>query len=84
MVGEPGGTRFAPLRTTMPNEVLRDELQRLVAAGAQLVEVLPAEQYADEHLPGAISVPLEELSRETVASTLRADRPVIVYCEGVD
>jgi len=34
----------------MPTVILRDEVQRLVAAGAQLVEVLPAEEYATEKM----------------------------------
>jgi phage shock protein E len=57
----------------------RDELQRLLAAGAELVEVLPRPEYEEEHLPGAISVPLERLGRETAAQLDRG-RPVIVYC----
>jgi len=36
----------------MPTPIDRDEVQRLVAAGAQLVEVLPAAEFEDEHLPG--------------------------------
>jgi rhodanese-related sulfurtransferase len=68
----------------MPNEVLRGELRRLVAAGAQLVEVLPAEEYADQHLPDAINMPLETINRESALSKLRVDRPVIVYCQGVE
>lgn len=47
--------------------------------GAQLVEVLPREEYEDEHLPGAINVPLKELDRKTTAG-LRKDAPVIAYC----
>ncbi|MBA2567614.1 MAG: rhodanese-like domain-containing protein [Thermoleophilaceae bacterium] len=47
--------------------------------GAQLVEVLPAEEYEEEHLPGAINIPLKELDRESV-TRLRRDAPVIVYC----
>ena len=57
----------------------RDELQRLLATGAQLVEVLPPAEYEDEHLPGAINIPLKELNRET-ALQLEQSRPVIVYC----
>jgi len=57
----------------------RDEVQRLLAEGAQLVEVLPRPEYEEEHLPGAINIPLKELNRET-ASVLRRDQPVIVYC----
>jgi rhodanese-related sulfurtransferase len=63
----------------MPTAVDRDEVQRLVAAGAQLVEVLPQPEYEEEHLPGAINLPLKELNRET-AKQLDRDRPVIVYC----
>ena len=46
---------------------------------AQLVEVLPAAEYEDEHLPGAISLPLKELDRETTRMLDRA-RPVVAYC----
>ncbi len=63
----------------MPTEVTRDEVQQLVAAGAQLVDVLPADEYAAEHIAGAVNLPLKELNRET-AARLAADRPVIVYC----
>jgi rhodanese-related sulfurtransferase len=51
-----------------------------VNAGAQLVEVLPVEDFRREHLPGAISIPLPELTAERAAATLDHDRPVIVYC----
>ncbi len=63
----------------MPTAVFRDEVKRLVDEGAQLVEVLPAEEYEEEHLPGAINIPLKELDRETT-TRLRRDAPVIVYC----
>ena len=54
-------------------------MQRLVADGAQLVEVLPRPEYEEEHIAGAINLPLKELNRET-ARQLDRDRPVIVYC----
>lgn len=58
----------------------RDDVQRLlVEENAQLVEVLPAEEYQDEHLPGAINIPLKELG-ERALHELDATRPVIVYC----
>jgi rhodanese-related sulfurtransferase len=41
--------------------------------------VLPRDEYEEEHLPGAINLPLKELNRET-ARRLRRDQPVIVYC----
>jgi rhodanese-related sulfurtransferase len=54
-------------------------LRRLLDEGAQLVEVLPAEEYAEEHLPGAISIPLKELDADS-ALQLDRSRPVVVYC----
>jgi len=64
----------------MPRSIERHELQRLLAEQkAQLVEVLPADEYADEHLPGAINIPLKQLDHATTRRLDRA-RPVIVYC----
>ena len=64
----------------MPTPIDRDEVQRLLAEeAAQLVEVLPAAEYADEHLPGAINVPLKKLDEQTTHQLDRG-RPVIVYC----
>ena len=63
----------------MPRGIDREEVQRLVAGGAQLVEVLPAHEYDDDHLPGAISLPLRRLETEAV-DLLDRNRPVIVYC----
>ena len=57
----------------------RRHLQELVGKGAQLVEVLPAEEYAEDHLPGAISIPLRHVDEQGV-SALDRQRPVIVYC----
>jgi rhodanese-related sulfurtransferase len=64
----------------MPQVIDRKQLQTLrEEAHAQLVEVLPARQYHDVHLPGALNLPLQELDAES-AAILQRDRPVIVYC----
>lgn len=64
----------------MPTSIDRHQVQRLLAEQqAQLVEVLPAAEYEDEHVPGAINIPLKELDRQTT-SRLDPSRPVIVYC----
>ncbi len=47
---------------------------------AQLVDVLPAAEYDEEHIAGAISLPLKELSPATAQATLEGSRPVITYC----
>ena len=57
----------------------RDQLRDLVAKGAQLVEVLPEEEYREDHLPGAINIPLQHLDRDG-AARLDPNRTVIVYC----
>ena len=64
----------------MPTPIDRNEVQRLLAdEQAQLVEVLPEAEFADEHLPGAISIPLKQLNRERTQQLDRS-HPVIVYC----
>ena len=63
----------------MPVSIGRDQVIELVARGAQLVEALPADEYDEEHLPGAIHLPIKSLSAEA-ASVLDLSRPVIVYC----
>jgi rhodanese-related sulfurtransferase len=55
------------------------EVRELLGRGAQLVEVLPAEEYEELHLPGAINVPLKELDAQR-AERLDRERPVVVYC----
>lgn len=56
-------------------------LRRLLDApgGAQLVEVLPADEYAEMHLPGAVNIPLKTLAAAALAR-LDPARPTVVYC----
>jgi rhodanese-related sulfurtransferase len=63
----------------VPAVVLYDELRGLLDRGAQLVEVLPREEYRELHLPRAINIPLKELDRRTT-SPLDRSRPVVAYC----
>jgi rhodanese-related sulfurtransferase len=64
----------------MPTRIERDEVQRLVAQdGAQLAEVLPAAEYDEVHLAGAINLPLKQLDKKA-AQALDPTRPIIVYC----
>jgi rhodanese-related sulfurtransferase len=62
----------------MPAVIGRDELRKLTDQQAQLVEVLPADEYDWAHLPGAVNLPLKELDAR--AGQLDRSRPVIVYC----
>ena len=63
----------------MPRTIGRQEVQGLNEEGAQLVEVLPAEEYEEQHLPGAISIPLRRIDREALGRLDRT-RAIVVYC----
>ena len=64
----------------MPAAATREEVQELFRLGAALVEVLPRAEFAEEHLPGALSLPLKELDRSTAEALPRRGRPLVVYC----
>lgn len=62
-------------------QVGRDELLRRVRAGEVIVlDVRPAEEYAAGHIPGAVSVPLDQLDQRL--SELPGDTPIVAYCRG--
>jgi rhodanese-related sulfurtransferase len=64
----------------MPSQVfLVSEVKRFLEQGAQLVDVLGDDEFAHDHLPGAINIPLKRLDEKTVAG-LDRQRPVLVYC----
>jgi rhodanese-related sulfurtransferase len=62
----------------MPETIDTERVQKLLGSGAQLVDVLPAETYAREHLPGAVNIPLAEIG--TAADRLDRSCATIVYC----
>jgi len=63
----------------MPKEIRREEVRTLLAAGAQLVEVLPSPEYEEDHLPGAIHLPLRKIDSDAV-NVLDRNRALVVYC----
>jgi rhodanese-related sulfurtransferase len=62
--------------------VTRQELARRLADGGDLVvlDVRPAAEHAAGHLPGAVSIPVDELQRRL--AELPADREIVAYCRG--
>jgi rhodanese-related sulfurtransferase len=62
-----------------PSTILYPRLRELLDQGAQLVEVLPAAEYTEQHLPGAINIPLKLLDAQTTAQLDRR-KAVVVYC----
>ena len=64
----------------MPHEVHeRSEVRSLIDSGAQVVEVLGPEEFEEDHLPGAINIPLRKIEIEAKRA-LDPSRPVLVYC----
>ena len=49
------------------------------ARGVVVVEVLPEPEYEDEHLPGAVNIPLARIDA-LAPERLAPDRAVVVYC----
>jgi len=62
-------------------EISREELQkRLQTKSLTLVDVLPAESFASGHIPGAISLPLEDLASRASGSLPNRHAEIVVYC----
>ncbi|MET9392127.1 metalloregulator ArsR/SmtB family transcription factor [Streptomyces sp. NPDC006624] len=69
---EPGATSTA---------VGREELRARIAAGDVVVlDVRPEEEYRAGHIPGALSIPVQELAARI--DELPKDMEIVVYCRG--
>jgi rhodanese-related sulfurtransferase len=53
--------------------------QRLVRRGAQFVDVLLESIFVQEHLPAAVSAPLDAMTVDSVAALGRS-KALVVYC----
>jgi rhodanese-related sulfurtransferase len=63
-----------------PKEVSRDEAQKLIDEGAQLVDVRAQHEWDAGRIAGATHLPLAELVAR--ASEIDPERPVVLYCRG--
>jgi rhodanese-related sulfurtransferase len=61
-------------------EVSREEAQKLVDEGAQLVDVRVDHEWEAGRIAGATHLPLAELAER--AGEIDKDRPVVLYCRG--
>jgi rhodanese-related sulfurtransferase/DNA-binding transcriptional ArsR family regulator len=62
-------------------QVSREDLLRRARSGDVIVlDVRPRDEYAAGHIPGAISVPVEELA--DALSDIPADQEIVAYCRG--
>ena len=63
----------------MAQGIGRDRVRRLMEQGAQIVDVLPCREYGEDHLPGAVNLPLRKIEADA-ARALDPSWPVVVYC----
>jgi rhodanese-related sulfurtransferase len=61
-------------------EVSRDEAQKLIDEGAQLIDVRAEHEWEAGRIPGATHLPLDELAGR--AGEVDPERPVVLYCRG--
>jgi rhodanese-related sulfurtransferase len=62
-------------------EIDRQELLRRIEAGTvTVVDVRPADEYASGHIPGAVSIPLDQLASRI--ADLPANGDIVAYCRG--
>jgi rhodanese-related sulfurtransferase len=66
---------------TFPTPISHEELiARRRERGLVLVDVLPKESYAEAHLPGAISLPLDEIPERAPMVLPDRSAEIVVYC----
>ena len=61
-------------------EVSRDEAQKLIDEGAQLIDVRADHEWEAGRIAGATHLPLDELAER--AGEIDKERPVVLYCRG--
>ncbi len=61
-------------------EISREEAQKLLDDGAQLIDVRADHEWEMGRIAGAKHLPLAELAER--ASEIDRDRPVVLYCRG--
>ena len=76
--------------------VAAEEVQKLQAAGALIVDTRVANEYADGHIKGAVSIPYREKSEKTVSFDAAQDEfavaklppnkeaAIVLYCNGAE
>jgi rhodanese-related sulfurtransferase len=61
-------------------EISRDEAQKLIEEGAQLIDVRAEHEWQAGRIAAAIHLPLAELAERT--GEIDHERPVVLYCRG--
>lgn len=56
-----------------------EDARRLVQEGATLVDVRSPSEFSSGHLPGAVNIPVSELTKRS-DEIGKTDTPVVLYC----
>lgn len=80
----PPATAVQSAADQLPPPVLLAEVRELLAAGARPVDAREAAQFADGHLPGALSLPLGEFDAQLDGFRLQVaeGETLVLYCSG--
>jgi rhodanese-related sulfurtransferase len=66
--------------------IAHDELKRIMEQDQEtlVIDVLSHERYLEKHIPGSISIPLDqpEFPRRVADQVTSRQQPVVVYCSG--
>lgn len=67
-------------QVSMEPIALEELLKRMERKEVVLLDVRPEDEYATGHIPGAISIPMEELEKHL--ASLPMDKEIVAYCRG--
>lgn len=67
-------------RSVDKTEIDMEELKKLVANGATLIDVRSLQEYNEGHLDGAISIPEYELRIRAPRELKNKEEVIVVYC----
>lgn len=68
----------------MADVITHEDVRRLSAAGAVVVEALPNEYYEASHIPGAVNLPLDATDEDIVEALPDQAADVVVYCSNLE
>lgn len=72
--------RFLAGKAGMEPVNRQDLLERVIEGGVTVLDVRPVDEYRAGHIPGALSVPLDQL--KALLGKLPADQEIVAYCRG--
>lgn len=63
------------------NDINKTQLQQIIQEGAILIDVRSPQEYKEEHINGAINIPLYEIKKQIKTKIPEPTQKIIVYCD---